>query len=129
MISKTRSASFFFSVVMFLKLLCPSDLLLNFLKAFVEENKEVRVDADPTFRLAGPPVLKHEAHPLLLQLIGGDGVPGELNDLVLHRTVLPTGLQPKRLEGHNGHNVSVLLGVGGAVGKHYPTIPQHLPVR
>ena len=82
----------FFTVI--LKLFWPPDLLRNFLETLEEEHVKVWVDADPSIGLAGSPVLEHEAHALLLQLEGGDGVPAEFDHLILDWTVLSTGLQP-----------------------------------
>lgn len=84
----------FFTVI--LQLFGPPDLLLNLLETLEEEHVKVWVDADPSVRLAGSPVLEHEAHALLLQLEGGDGVPAEFDHLILDWTVLSTGLQPDK---------------------------------
>ena len=84
----------FFTVI--LQLFGPPDLLLNLLETLEEEHVKVWVDADPSVGLAGSPVLEHEAHALLLQLEGGDGVPTEFDHLILDWTVLSTGLQPDK---------------------------------
>ena len=73
---------------MLLQLFSPANLLLDFLKTFKEKHVEVRVDPDPAVRLANSPVLKHETHPFFFKLEGCDGVPGELDNLVLQTAVL-----------------------------------------
>ena len=96
---------------MLLQLFSPANLLLYFLKALEEKHVEVRVDPDPAVRLANSPVLKHETHPFFLKLEGCDGVPGELDNLVLQAAVLPTGLQSKSIEGDDWYDVTLLPGI------------------
>ena len=77
---------------MFFKLLCPANFLLNLFETFEKKHVEVGIDSDPSVRFTNSSVLEHETHPLLLQLEGGDGVPRELNDLVLQAAVLTASL-------------------------------------
>ena len=110
-----------------LQLLCPANLLLYFLKTFEEKHVEVRVDPDPAVRLADSPVLEHETHPFFFKLEGGDGVPGELDNLILQTPVLPAGLQSKSIKGDDWHHVALFPSIGSAVGEDNSTVSFHLP--
>ena len=94
--------------VMLFQLFSPANLLLDFLETFKEKYVEVRVDPDPTFGLSDSPVLKHETHPFFFKLEGSDGVPRELDDLVLQATVLSTSLQSKCIEGDDWYDMTLL---------------------
>ena len=96
---------------MLFQLFSPANLLLDFLKTFKEKHVEVRVDPDPAVRLAHSPVLEHETHPFFFQLEGRDGVPGELDDLVLQAPVLSAGLQSKSIKGDDWHDMTLLPSV------------------
>merc|ERR1719167_818992 len=64
-----------------LKLLCPAYFLLYLFKSFIQKDKEMGIDSDCSVRFACPPVLEGEVHALLVDVEGGDGVPGKLNHL------------------------------------------------